>query len=91
MAAILVYLAVVNLTAFVLLGQDKRRAAERARRIPERTLLALAAIGGSLGALAGQQAFRHKTRKQPFAGLLYGILGAQAVLALVIVIAQPSW
>ena len=77
----LAYLACVNLAAFVLFGWDKRCATAGARRVPEKTLLGLAAIGGGLGAVVAQQAFRHKTRKQPFAGILTAIFAAQAVLA----------
>jgi len=80
-ALILPYLAAVNLAAFAAMGWDKARAERGERRIPERTLLMLAAIGGSLGAVAAQQAFRHKTRKQPFGGILLVILAVQAVIA----------
>jgi uncharacterized membrane protein YsdA (DUF1294 family) len=82
--AALAYLAAVNLWAFLLFRQDKRAAVARDRRIPERTLLGLAAIGGSLGAVAAQQILRHKTRKQPFRSLLYLILAAQAGLAVLL-------
>lgn len=78
------YLVCVNLAAFILFGWDKRRAMAGARRIPEKTLLGLAAIGGGLGAVVAQQAFRHKTRKQPFANILAAIFAAQAVLAVVL-------
>ena len=53
------------------MGLDKRFATLGGHRISERTLLTLAAIGGSLGAIAAQQAFRHKTRKEPFRTLLW--------------------
>jgi uncharacterized membrane protein YsdA (DUF1294 family) len=76
-----IYLAAINLLAFVLFRQDKRAAIAGQRRIPERTLLGLAAIGGSLGAVAAQQILRHKTRKEPFRTLLDLILLAQAGLA----------
>jgi uncharacterized membrane protein YsdA (DUF1294 family) len=45
---------------------DKCKAMKNAWRIPEATLLGLAAIGGSLGALIGMQLFRHKTRHPKF-------------------------
>lgn len=61
-----VYLAVVNLAAFCMFGIDKRRARKRRWRIPERRLLSIALLGGSLGALAGMYVFRHKTRHKVF-------------------------
>lgn len=85
MALALVYLACVNLAAFATFGWDKRCAMARTRRIPERTLLSLAALGGGLGSVLAQQVFRHKTRKQPFANILVAIFATQAVLALVLV------
>ena len=47
------YLVAVNILAFLLYGADKRRARKSQRRISERTLLSLAAIGGSIGAITG--------------------------------------
>ena len=82
MALALAYFAAVNLAAFAAFGWDKRCAMAGARRIPEKTLLGLAAIGGGLGSVLAQQTFRHKTRKQPFASALLAILIAQLVLAL---------
>jgi uncharacterized membrane protein YsdA (DUF1294 family) len=81
---VLLYLAAANLIAFACFGADKRAAVAGARRIPERTLLGLAAMGGGLGAVAGQQAFRHKTRKEPFRSLLYLILAAQVAGLLIL-------
>lgn len=46
---------------------DKRRAKRKLWRIPEATLMAVAALGGSLGALIGMNAFHHKTKKPLFA------------------------
>ena len=80
------YLAAINLLAFFLFRQDKRAAIAGARRIPERTLLGLAAVGGSLGAVAAQQMLRHKTRKEPFRTLLYLIVVAQAGLAVFLLV-----
>ena len=39
---------------------------KNAWRIPEATLIGIAAIGGGLGAYIGMQIFRHKTRKPLF-------------------------
>ena len=60
------YLIVINLVAFAVYGLDKKRAIAEEWRIPEATLLSLAAAGGSVGALFGMQTFHHKTRKPKF-------------------------
>ena len=60
------YLAVINFLTWFIYGLDKGRAKAGKWRIPERTLLILAAAGGSAGALAGMLMFRHKTRKAKF-------------------------
>ena len=59
---ILIYLAIINLLAFALMGIDKRRAVRHAWRIPEKTLFLSALLGGSVGAIAGMHLFRHKTK-----------------------------
>lgn len=74
-------LAVVNATAFVLFMLDKLLASERMRRVPESTLLLVALIGGSAGAIAGQQYWRHKTRKEPFRTTLFGIAVVHVMFA----------
>lgn len=66
MSILVWYLVVVNFITWVAYGLDKGRAKSGKWRIPERTLLLLALIGGSLGALAGMIMFRHKTRKAKF-------------------------
>lgn len=60
----------MNVIAFALYGIDKRRAKQGAWRISEYTLLLVALLGGSLGALLGMRYFRHKTRHRKFR---YGI------------------
>jgi uncharacterized membrane protein YsdA (DUF1294 family) len=70
---IAVLLIVVNLTAFVLFYYDKHAAQDRLWRVSEGTLLLVALIGGSVGAIVGQQVMRHKTRKEPFRTMLYTI------------------
>ena len=62
----IVYLTAVNITAFLLYGADKRKAVRHQWRVPERVLIGIALIGGSLGALAGMRIFRHKTKHPKF-------------------------
>ena len=64
--AVLVYLALVNLIAFIAYGIDKRRAIKKRWRIPEITLIMFAAIGGSIGSLVGMFLWHHKTKKLKF-------------------------
>ncbi len=58
--------AVMSLVSFVAYGFDKRRAGGGGRRVPERTLLLLAFLGGWPGSVLAQRWFRHKTRKVKF-------------------------
>ena len=60
------YLLIINALAFLLMLIDKRKAQKNRWRIPEKTLLGAALIGGSLGAMAGMQLFRHKTKHMKF-------------------------
>ena len=61
------YLLAVNILAFVLFGIDKQNARRNMWRIPEKTLILSAVIGGSVGAVLGMRFFHHKTRKAKFA------------------------
>lgn len=74
---------VLNITTFFLFWWDKRAAKQGDRRIRERTLLLFALMGGSLGAVTAQHLLRHKTRKQPFRGLLLAIVFLQLAAAVV--------
>ena len=66
MNLLFVYLLAVNVAAFLMMGADKKRAIQQRRRIPEKTLLLTALVGGSLGAYMGMQSFRHKTKHLKF-------------------------
>lgn len=61
-----VYLAVINLLTFIAYGMDKRKARKGKWRIPEKTLLLFAGIGGSVGALLGMYLLHHKTKHAKF-------------------------
>lgn len=67
---VFVYGIIINIAAFLLYSVDKKKAIKRQWRIPEKTLLGVAAIGGSLGALFGMYCFRHKTKHWQFRILL---------------------
>ena len=60
------YLIAINITVFFIFGIDKLLARRRWQRIPEGMLLALAVIGGSIGAWMGMYLFSHKTRHLKF-------------------------
>jgi uncharacterized membrane protein YsdA (DUF1294 family) len=63
---IALYYLLVNLLAFLLFSADKKRAVRNKWRIPERTLLISAALGGGAGALLAMQVCHHKTKKKRF-------------------------
>ena len=60
MRYLMYYLIIINIAAWLMYGLDKWKAKSGAWRIPERTLLLTALLGGSAGALAGMLLFHHK-------------------------------
>ena len=63
---LLIYLAVVNILTIIVFGVDKMNAKSNRQRVRIVTLLELAFIGGSVGALIGMYGFHHKTKKAYF-------------------------
>ncbi len=61
-----VVLFLLNLSSFVMMGIDKRRAINDKHRVSERMLLLYAAPFAALGAYAGMKIFRHKIRNPKF-------------------------
>ena len=78
--ALLYYLIVINVVTFLVYGIDKWKAKQGSWRISEATLLILAAIGGSIGALLGMKVWRHKTMHKKFKYGLPLILIIQIIL-----------
>ena len=74
---LLVSLFLMNAAGFLVMFADKRGH----WRIPERTLLLIAALGGSLGSLLGMYLFHHKTRHPKFTVGIPLILVLQIFLA----------
>ena len=63
---LVIYLIAVNIMAFILYGIDKAKAKRGRFRISEASLITIAVIGGSIGALTGMKFFHHKKRKKKF-------------------------
>ncbi len=75
------YFLGISLLACVLTAWDKRRARRGGRRVAERTLFTVAALGGALAMLVTMHLARHKTRHRRFMwGLPLIILLQAAVL-----------
>lgn len=81
MKLLFIYLIIVNALGFLLMLIDKQKARRGKWRIPEATLMSVAAIGGSVGSLLGMYTVRHKTRHIKFT------LGIPAILVLQLVAA----
>ena len=75
------YLVIINAIGFLIMLIDKQKAKKNKWRIPERTLMGVAAVGGSLGVLMGMLICRHKTKHLKF------VLGVPALLLVHIVVA----
>ena len=82
MKLLFLYLFIVNAAGFLVMTADKLLAKKNAWRIPERTLMGFAAIGGSIGVLLAMYTVRHKTKHVKFYLGVPVILAAQIVLVL---------
>ncbi len=80
----LIFLAVMSVIAFILYGADKRKAQKKAWRTPESVLLGFGFFGGAIGAIAGMNVFRHKTKHWYFWVVNVAGLLVQAALAALI-------
>ena len=88
MPVLLLYLFLINAAGLLLMLEDKRRARKNLWRIPERTLLGIAVLGGSIGCLLGMYTIRHKTLHLKFSAGIPLILVIQLALAAMILLAQ---
>ena len=81
---ILIYLAAINVATFFTYGIDKWKAKKSMWRIRETALLALAVLGGSIGAWLGMKVWHHKTMHKKFKYGIPFILIAQIALLIFI-------
>lgn len=79
---VMIYLLVLTLATFIVCGIDKFAAKKQMRRVSEKTLFLLSAIGGSVGMFAGMLTFRHKTQHWYFKFGIPAIIIGQVVLVL---------
>lgn len=63
---VIMYLTIINILGFIVMGLDKHKAKMGKRRIPENTLFGFTLLGGGVGTIAGMYVFRHKTKKLKF-------------------------
>ena len=82
------YLFLINAAVLLLMLEDKRRARKNLWRIPERTLLSIAVLGGSIGCLLGMYTIRHKTLHLKFSAGIPLILVIQLALAVIVLLAH---
>ncbi len=78
----LIYLLLINAVGFGVMLYDKYLAKNKLQRIPEKTLLGIAAFGGSIGCWVGMYVVRHKTKHLKFTLGIPTILIAQVALGL---------
>ena len=64
---IITYLGIMSLILFLMMGIDKAKAKQDARRISEKSLFVMAALGGGIGGMLGMKVFHHKTLHTSFA------------------------
>ena len=82
MKYLLLYLVIINAVGFLLMLIDKWKAKHNRWRIPEATLMGIAALGGSVGSLLGMYTVRHKTKHIKVTVGIPVILIAQIALAI---------
>lgn len=85
---VLSVLLAINVIAFLSFGWDKFCATKKWWRVPEANLLLMALLGGAIGAILGQQVFRHKTKKEPFRSSLYLMCGINVVAFTVLAVPE---
>ena len=78
---LLIYIIIMNVVGFFIMGIDKRKAEKHAWRISEKTLFLVSLIGGSIGTLLGMYVFRHKTKHW------YFVIGMPLILIVHIILA----
>lgn len=82
---LVIWLIIINVIAFLMMGIDKRRAKRSKWRISEKALFIAALIGGGVGAFVGMQVFRHKTKHMKF------VIGIPIIMVIQIILLVWLW
>lgn len=89
---LIIYLVIINVYAVFITLHDKKiavkngRGGKQKRRVPERNLLIVAAMGGSIAMYATMQKIRHKTQHKKFMLGIPAIIAAQILLVVLLII-----
>ncbi|MCA0986303.1 DUF1294 domain-containing protein [Guptibacillus algicola] len=70
MKLLLVYIVLLNLWSYIVMGLDKNKARKHRARISEKSLWTSFLLGGALGGYIGMKQFKHKTKHTSF---VYGL------------------
>ncbi len=81
---LLIYTLIINIAGFLSMYIDKKRAIKNKWRIPEKNLFIIAALGGSIGSIAGMHLFRHKTKHWYFKFGMPAILICQIIIIILL-------
>lgn len=89
-----VWLVLSSVMSIFLFGLDKRAAQQNRRRVPEKRLLVVAALGGWPGAVFASVLFRHKTIKTSFrvkliAASIFNVLMVSAIVWCTLIATDP--
>ena len=78
------YFIIINLIAVIITCYDKHCAMTDKWRIKEKTLFAIAAMGGSMGMYVTMRVIRHKTKHSSFMIGIPAIIIAQLIVYLMV-------
>lgn len=81
---IIIYMIVMNLIGFFVMGADKLKSRKHRRRVPERVIFTISIISGSVGVFVGMYIFRHKTRHMKFVVGIPVIIAAQIIVGILL-------
>jgi len=81
----IIYICIVNIVGFVIMGSDKSKAKKNQWRIPEKAFFIVSLIGGSVGTWLGMMVFRHKTKHWYFLVFIPLIFFGQVLLMFLLI------